>query len=201
MLKLHLRLKWNRQKQLHIFSPVTQSITKITDGQSGPCYWGDICNYCNAEWELLQLQTANMYILLSFITPNGSTDKNTIIYTKYKNTFTNGTERFAIFCLSSTGNSLLAVLRLTCVTVQTFRTQLKTQLFSCLNNTDKSMSSQLSQNVCKYLTLTTTVNQRTSARLQVCRPAGSASARWYIASRAPVKRPRLATSESISARH
>jgi len=27
-------------------------------------------------------------LLLSFITPNGSTEKNTIIYTKYKNTFT-----------------------------------------------------------------------------------------------------------------
>ena len=27
-------------------------------------------------------------LLLSFIMPNGSTEKNTIIYTKYKNTFT-----------------------------------------------------------------------------------------------------------------
>jgi len=27
-------------------------------------------------------------LLLSFITPNGSTEKNTIIYTKYKNKFT-----------------------------------------------------------------------------------------------------------------
>ena len=27
-------------------------------------------------------------LLLSFITPNGSRNKNTIIYTKYKNTFT-----------------------------------------------------------------------------------------------------------------
>jgi len=46
-----------------------------------------LVNLTSDSVQTLHLKKMFLHALLSFIMPNGSTDKNTIIYTKYKNTF------------------------------------------------------------------------------------------------------------------
>jgi len=69
---------------------VTINVLFETLCQYHTIYWVHLCDFK----EILTLEFPKvvwqhkLLLLLSFITPNDSTGKNTIIYTKYKNTFT-----------------------------------------------------------------------------------------------------------------